>query len=34
MLPWLTALFLMLIGYGLYGGLVTAPADYQQGDSF
>jgi len=34
MLPWLTALFLVLLAYGLYGGLVTAPADYQQGDSF
>lgn len=33
-LPWLTALFFLLLGYGLYGGLVTAPADYQQGDSF
>lgn len=34
MLPWLTVLFLVLLVYGLYGGLVLAPADYQQGDSF
>jgi len=34
LLPWLTVLFLALLAYGLYGGLVTAPADYQQGDSF
>ncbi len=34
MLPWLTALFIGLLVYGLYGGLVLAPADYQQGDSF
>ncbi len=34
MLPWLTALFMVLLIYGLYGGLVLAPADYQQGDSF
>lgn len=33
-LPWLTALFFLLLIPGLYGGLVTAPADYQQGDSF
>jgi len=34
MLPWLMLFFLMTLFYGLYGGLVTAPADYQQGDSF
>lgn len=34
MLPWLTALLVVLLCYGLYGGLVMAPADYQQGDSF
>lgn len=34
MLPWLTAFFMVLLVYGLYGGLVLAPADYQQGDSF
>ena len=34
MLPWLTGLFVITLVYGLYGGLVLAPADYQQGDSF
>lgn len=34
MLPWLTVLLVVLLAYGLYGGLVLAPADYQQGDSF
>lgn len=34
LLPWLWALFAVLLVAGLYGGLVTAPADYQQGDSF
>ncbi|MEN8213150.1 MAG: heme ABC transporter permease [Pseudomonadota bacterium] len=34
MLPWLTGLFVITLAYGLYGGLVLAPADYQQGDSF
>ena len=24
----------LLFGYGLYDGLVLAPADYQQGDSY
>ena len=33
-IPWLTALFLMLSLAGLYGGLIVAPADYQQGDSY
>ncbi len=33
-LPWLMLLFVSLLLTGLYGGLVTAPADYQQGDSF
>ena len=33
-LPWLTALFALLVVSGLYGGLVLAPADYQQGDSY
>lgn len=32
--PWLGGLSLVLFAWGLYGGLVTAPADYQQGDSF
>ena len=34
MLPWLTGLFVITLVYGLYAGLVLAPADYQQGDSF
>jgi len=33
-IPWLTALFLMLLLSGLYGGLIVAPTDYQQGDSY
>lgn len=33
-LPWLTLIFLLLLSAGLYGGLVLAPADYQQGDSY
>ncbi|NOQ94000.1 MAG: heme ABC transporter permease [Methylophaga sp.] len=33
-IPWLMTLFVVLFLYGLYGGLVTAPADYQQGDAF
>lgn len=34
MAPWLTGAALVLAAWGLYGGLVQAPADYQQGDSF
>ncbi|MFT5659059.1 MAG: heme exporter protein C [Gammaproteobacteria bacterium] len=33
-IPWLTAIFLVLLVTGLYGGLVLAPPDYQQGDSY
>ncbi|WJW76818.1 heme ABC transporter permease [Thiohalobacter sp. IOR34] len=33
-LPWLGGLFAILLIAGLYDGLVLAPADYQQGDSF
>ena len=33
-LPWTTGLCLVLFIVGLYMGLVTAPADYQQGDSY
>jgi heme exporter protein C len=33
-IPWLTLLFLLFLIPGLYGGLVMAPADYQQGDAF
>lgn len=32
--PWFGWLFVLLVLPGLYGGLVLAPADYQQGDSF
>jgi heme exporter protein C len=32
-LPWFAALAIVLIGAGLYLGLVAAPADYQQGDT-
>jgi len=31
---WLALATAVLMAYGLYGGLVEAPADYQQGDSF
>ena len=34
LLPWLTGICMILFATGLYGGLVLAPADYQQGDSF
>lgn len=34
LLPWLTAIFIILTAAGLYGGLFLAPADYQQGDSY
>ncbi len=33
-MPWLTVLFLLLLLPGLYGGLVLAPPDYQQGESY
>jgi heme exporter protein C len=34
LLPWLWALALIGLVAGLYGGLVLAPADYQQSDAF
>jgi heme exporter protein C len=34
LLPWLAALAAATLGYGLIGGLVFAPPDYQQGDAF
>lgn len=34
LLPWLTALFILLFSYGIIGGLFFAPADYLQGDGF
>jgi heme exporter protein C len=33
-LPWLTAIFVLLLVSGLYGGLIVAPPDYQQGESY
>ncbi len=32
--PWLGVLCLVLMAWGLYQGLVVAPPDYQQGDSY
>lgn len=32
--PWLLGIFAVLITYGLYGALVVAPADYQQGEGY
>ena len=34
LLPWLAGLSVVLLGYGVFGGLVLAPPDYQQGDGF
>lgn len=34
LMPWCYGLALVLGAIGLYGGLVRAPADYQQGDAF
>lgn len=34
MIPWLAGLCVLALIYGLYGGLVLAPPDYQQGESF
>ena len=33
-IPWLTWLFLISVIAGLYGGLIMAPTDYQQGESY
>jgi len=33
-IPWLLYSFIIVTAIGLYGGLVVAPADYQQGESF
>ncbi len=33
-IPWLGAIFLLLLAAGLYGGLILAPPDYQQGESY
>jgi heme exporter protein C len=34
LLPWLTGIFLLLLSAGLYEGLIIAPSDYQQGESY
>jgi len=34
MIPWLAVLCLALLAYGLIGGLLLTPPDYQQGDAF
>ncbi len=34
MLPWLSVIAVVLFSYGLYLGLVSAPTDYKQGDSY
>ena len=34
LLPWFAVLCAALFTYGLIGGLILAPADYQQGDAF
>jgi heme exporter protein C len=34
LIPWVGAICALFLLYGLYGALVLAPADYQQGDSF
>lgn len=33
-IPWLKWLFIILLVAGLYGGLIYAPTDYQQGESY
>ena len=33
-MPWLADIFMLLLLAGLYGGLVLAPPDYQQGESY
>jgi heme exporter protein C len=33
-IPWLSGIFLTLLAAGLYGGLILAPPDYQQGESY
>jgi heme exporter protein C len=33
-IPWLNWIFVLLLFAGLYGGLILAPPDYQQGDSY
>lgn len=33
-IPWLSLLVIVSLSYGLVGGLILSPADYQQGDAF
>ncbi|MCP4391389.1 MAG: heme ABC transporter permease, partial [Gammaproteobacteria bacterium] len=33
-IPWLSWIFMALLIAGLYGGLILAPTDYQQGESY
>ena len=33
-MPWLGTIFIVLLVAGLYGGLILAPPDYQQGESY
>jgi heme exporter protein C len=33
-IPWLSGIFMALLVAGLYGGLILAPTDYQQGESY
>lgn len=33
-LPWFAGFLVVFLGYGLVGGLVLSPPDYQQGDGF
>jgi heme exporter protein C len=34
LIPWLWGITVLALGYGLWGGLYAAPADYQQGEGF
>ena len=34
MIPWFGIACALLLAYGLYGGLILAPPDYQQGESY
>jgi heme exporter protein C len=34
LIPWLTVLLFLLLGYGLLGALILSPPDYQQGDAY
>ena len=33
-LPYIMGLFVLLLGYGLYAGLILAPTDYEQGEAY